>query len=439
MSGLAELLLSKGAIVSGSDSKPSPLTEKLTGLGAVIGYPQKAENIPEHTDLVVATAAIHPDNPEIKETERRALPLLTRAELLGQVMRQYELPIAIAGTHGKTTTTSMISEILLRTGADPTISVGGNLASIGGNFLVGGGRYFVMEACEYTNSFLSFFPKIAVILNIDADHLDFFKDIDDIRQSFRRFALLLPADGTLVVNRDIEGFEDLVKDLPCRIITFGRHEASDYRPDDIHFDEYAHPSFSVTGNGTKRQFTLGVPGEHNVYNATAAIAVADLLGFGSSELLPEALSGYAGTDRRFELKGTVNGITVIDDYAHHPTEIRATLKAAANYPHKKLWCVFQPHTYSRTKALFDEFADALCLADEVVLADIYAARETDDLGISSSMLSDEINARGGSSRYLSSFSEIENFLLANCVNGDLLITMGAGNIVTVGEELLKNK
>ena len=435
MSGLAELLLSEGFTVTGSDSKQSPLTEKLTSLGAKIGYPQCAANVTDDIDAAVATAAIHPDNPELVELKRRNIPVITRAELLGQVMKKYDMPVAIAGTHGKTTTTSMISEILLAGGTDPTLSIGGMLPSIGGNFRVGGSEYFVTEACEYTNSFLSFFPKIAVILNVDADHLDFFKDIDDIRNSFHRFASILPADGTLVVNGDMPGFDIVTHDLPCRIVTFGKTDSCDYRADNIQFDELARPSFTEYHGSERSDYKLGVPGAHNVYNALAAIAVSDLLHV-SHDTVKSSLEAFHGTDRRFQHKGSFDGVTVIDDYAHHPTEIKATLNAARHYPHRLIWCVFQPHTYTRTKALMDDFAEALTLADKVILADIYAARETDNLGISSKTLMDAIRRKGTDAYYFPTFDEIEKYILQNCINGDLLITMGAGDVVKIGNDLL---
>lgn len=436
MSGLAELLLSKGFTVSGSDMKEGNLTRMLSSLGADIHYPQAAENITDGIDLVVMTAAIREGNPELAEVRRRNLPVLTRAELLGQVMQHYELPVAVAGTHGKTTTTSMLSEILLKADADPTISVGGMLHSINGNFRVGGDRYFVTEACEYTNSFLSFFPKIGIILNVDADHLDFFKDLDDIRQSFRRFAALIPSDGTLIMNGQDNGFNTITDGLSCNIVTFGMDNSSDWYPTDISYDEFAHPSFTLNHKGEEiGRISLHVPGEHNVGNACAAAAAAHILGIDMAPAL-KALSEFHGTERRFEKKGEFDGITVIDDYAHHPTEIKATLEAAAHYPHKSLWCVFQPHTYTRTKALLPEFAEALTHAENVILADIYAARETDTLGISSKTLADEINRIGGNAYYFDSFEEIEKFIHEHCINGDLLITMGAGDVYKVGTDLL---
>lgn len=437
MSGLAEILLSEGFRVSGSDRSPSELTRTLEDRGAVVYYGQKEENLAENIDLVVYTSAIRPDNPERIAADRLGIPVLTRAQLLGQMMQNYKIPIAISGTHGKTTTTSMVSQILLTHNADPTLSIGGIYKPIGGNIRVGSSEYFVTEACEYTNSFLSFFPKIGIILNIEEDHLDFFKDIHDIRNSFHKFAGLLPSDGALIINGDIERYEEIAADLNCRIVTYGSSDQLDYYPADITYDESGCPSFHLMRKGGKEDvFSLRVPGGHNVYNAVAAIALADLLNI-PAETTAAALLAYGGTDRRFEYKGTVNGITVIDDYAHHPTEITATLLAARNYPHRTTWCVFQPHTYTRTQAFLTDFARALSLSDEIVLADIYAAREKDTLGISSRTLLAEIEKLGHRCHYFPSFSEIEDFLLENCTKGDLLITMGAGDIVKVGEDLLQ--
>ena len=436
MSGLAEILMGEGFTVSGSDAKESPLTKSLEAKGAKIFYGQRASNIMDSTEAVVYTAAIHPDNPEFAKAKEKNLPMLTRAQLLGQIMRNYDTPIAISGTHGKTTTTSMVSHILLEGKCDPTISVGGILPAIGGNIRVGESEPFVTEACEYTNSFLSFFPKISIILNIDADHLDFFKDLDDIRHSFRRFAELLPSDGTLIINADIPDYQEITKELPCRVVTYGLEQEADYQAKDITFDKYGHASFTVYKNGRKTgSYYLRVPGMHNVSNALASIALGHLLGL-TEEVIIKGLGSFTGTDRRFQYKGEVAGVTVIDDYAHHPTEIEATLHAAGNYPHQKIWCVFQPHTYTRTKALLPEFAKALTLADHVVLADIYAARETDTLGISSEDLQKCIQELGTPCEYFPTFDEIENFLLENCSRGDLLITMGAGDVVNIGEHLL---
>ena len=437
MSGLAEILMKEVFTVSGSDNKESSLTDHLTDKGAVIFYGQKASNIIDGINVVVYTAAIHEDNEEFMEAKRQGLPMLSRAELLGQLMTNYDTPIAVSGTHGKTTTTSMLSHIFLAGDMDPTISVGGILKAIHGNIRVGSSGLFVTEACEYTNSFLHFFPKISVILNIDADHLDFFKDLDDIRHSFRLFAELLPEDGTLVINGDIENLSYITDGLACRVVTFGREASLDYSASDIQYDEQGNASFDLIRHGIPSgHVTLSVGGEHNVYNALSAIAVADLLGV-SAETIQEGLLSFHGTDRRFEYKGEFNGITVIDDYAHHPTEIEATLKSAAHYPHRELWCIFQPHTYTRTKALFDEFAQALSHTDHLILADIYAARETDTLGISSEQLAREAASYGCDAIYLPSFDEIEKYVRDHCQSGDLLITMGAGDVVNIGEDLLK--
>ena len=437
MSGLAEILLKEGFPVSGSDSHASALTEHLERAGAQIHIGQEASNIPEDCRLVVYTAAIHPDNPEYREAKRRGIPMLSRAELLGQLMRNYQTSIAVAGTHGKTTTTSMIASILLEEDADPTISVGGILKAIGGNIRVGSSGTFITEACEYTNSFLHFFPKISVILNIEEDHLDFFKDLEDIRHSFHQFAALLPDDGTLVINGDIKDYPEIYSGLSCNVVTYGSSGDFDYSADNISYDENGHVSFDLILHGEKTDHIfLSVTGDHNVSNALSAIAVADLLDIPMA-VTKKGLLSFTGTDRRFEYKGEFNGVTVVDDYAHHPTEIEATLKAAQHSPHNSVWCVFQPHTYTRTKAFFHEFAEALSHADHLVLADIYAARETDTLGISSADLAEETAKLGTDTHYYPSFEEIEAFLKENCRPGDLLITMGAGDVVTVGEDLLR--
>ena len=436
MSGLAEILLEEGFTVSGSDSKESPLTKKLESEGAIIHYGQCAENISDGIDCVVYTAAINKANPELMEAVARKIPMLTRAELLGQLMKNYKTPIAVSGTHGKTTTTSMISHILLAADLDPTISVGGILKAIGGNIRVGKSNLFVTEACEYTNSFLNFRPKYCLILNIEEDHLDFFKDIHDIRHSFRLFAENTAPDGVIVLNGAIEQHDAITEGLSAKVVTYGLSADNDFYASDISYNEKGCASFLAhEGNTTIGQITLSIPGEHNVQNALAAIALCTQMKIPVTSII-SGLSAFHGTKRRFEKKGTVGGITIIDDYAHHPTEIRATLEAAKNYPHERIVCVFQPHTYTRTKAFLEDFADALSLADIVVLADIYAARETDTLGISSGDIQKRLQDAGTTAYYFHSFDEIEQFLLKKCMNGDLLITMGAGDIVNVGEHLL---
>ncbi len=436
MSGLAEILLSEGFRISGSDMKESPLTEKLSSMGASVYYGQTVSHIDESVDLVVFTAAIHEDNPEYIAMKALGIPSLTRAELLGQLMKNYKYPIAVSGTHGKTTTTSMAAEVLMASDTDPTLSIGGILKSIEGNIRIGKSPYFVTEACEYTNSFLSFFPKIGIILNVEEDHMDFFKDIHEIVDSFHKFAALLPSDGTLIINDEIEHKDTIMKDLDCSILRYGFSPDCDYYATDISYDELGHGMYTlIRKNKPCCKVSLGVPGRHNISNSLAIFALSDLLQLQEENTL-KALQAFTGTDRRFEYKGQIGGVTIIDDYAHHPTEITATLTAAANFPHKTLWCIFQPHTYTRTKAFLKEFAVSLSAADKIILAPIYAARETDTLGISSVTLQKEIEKLGKECLHFDTFDEIENFLLQNAINGDLLITMGAGDIVKVGENLL---
>lgn len=437
MSGLAEILLGAGFTVSGSDQKPSDLTIHLEKMGAKIFYGQCADNISPDYHCVVYTAAIHPDNPEFARCVELNLPVLSRADLLGQIMKNYKTAIAVSGTHGKTTTTSMFSSVLLAADTDPTISVGGILESIGGNIRVGKSETFITEACEYTNSFLSFYPTMSIILNIEEDHMDFFKDLDDIMNSFRLFAKRLPKDGVLIINKEIKCYEKITEGLDCQVVTYGMDPSCTYHAENISFNEQGYCRFDVMHH-TKNlgHIELNVPGQHNVSNALSVIAAARKLGI-PMEQIQAGLSAFRGANRRFQYKGTFNGVTIIDDYAHHPTEILATLKAAKNYSHKDIWCVFQPHTYTRTKAFFHEFAESLSLADHVVLAEIYAARETDTLGMSSRLLQDEIQALGTDCHYFPTFAEIEEFLKSHCVHGDLLITMGAGDVVNIGEKLLK--
>lgn len=437
MSGLAEILLEEHFIISGSDKEASPLTMKLSALGARISYPQSKDNITKDIDIIVYTAAIHPDNPEFAAAKAAGLPMLTRAELLGQIMDNYRNSIAVAGTHGKTTTTSMLSQILLTAKTDPTISVGGILQSIGGNIRVGHSDIFLTEACEYTNSFLNFKPKYSLILNIEEDHMDFFQNLTDIRRSFRKFAENTMDGGTIIINADIEHCENFTAGLPVTAITFGLSNFADYYPLDITYDEKGCASYTLMHSGKAIEtITLSVPGIHNVSNSLAAAAAALELNL-TPKTVSEGLFQFQGTDRRFQLKGIYgDGVTIIDDYAHHPTEIAATLTAAKNYPHNRIICVFQPHTYSRTKAFLSEFAKSLSLADIVVLADIYPARETDTLGISSQNIADDLKNLGTKVWYFHSFSEIEAFLQKKCIHGDLLITMGAGDVDKIGENLL---
>ena len=438
MSGLAEILLKENFKISGSDRSASSMTEHLVNSGANVTIGQKAENITDDIDLVVYTAAIHPDNEEFQAAKEKQIPMMSRACLLGQMMKNYEIPIAVSGTHGKTTTTSMISEVLMKADLDPTITVGGILESIGGNIRVGHSPVFVTEACEYTNSFLEFFPAISIILNVEEDHMDFFHNIDEIRTSFHKFAKKLPDNGLLVINGDIEGLPAITSDLSCRIKTFGLEHDCNYMAKNITFNALGNGSYDLIVDG-KPSFhvELSIPGVHNILNSLSAIAVAFELAI-PEEQIKAGLFAFGGTKRRFEYKGKLkNDITIIDDYAHHPTEIKATLTSVKNYPHRELWCVFQPHTYTRTKAFLHDFAEALSQADHVLLLDIYAAREKDTGEVSSkdifNLLKEEYHA---DVFYEPSFEKAKQFLMTHCQGEDLILTMGAGNVVDLGEELL---
>lgn len=438
MSGLAEILLKAGFKVTGSDMKASEITDQLADMGALINIGQYASNITDNIDLVVYTAAIHPDNEEFVAAREKNIPMLTRAQLLGQIMENYKYSIAVSGTHGKTTTTSMLSHILMDADTDPTISVGGILESIGGNIRVGKSEYFVTEACEYTNSYHAFKPYISIILNVDADHLDFFKDIDEIAESFHIFATKTPKDGVVIVNGDMPYYDTVVRDLECRVVTFGKNENNMYSAHNIRFDGFGHPTYTLVVDGKELcDITLNVFGEHNVYNSLSAIAASLELGL-PLDIIKQGLAQCVGAKRRFEYKGTIlDGVRVMDDYAHHPTEIAATLKAAANTDYNEMWCVFQPHTYTRTYELFDKFVEALKGCDHVIIADIYAAREKDTGLVSSMQLAEELAKTGTDAFYLPSFDDIENYLLKNCKKNDLLITMGAGNVYSIGDNLIK--
>ncbi len=442
MSGLAEILAEAGFTVLGSDREKTAVTEKLENRGIKIFYGQKKENITPDIDCVVFTAAIRKDNPEYIRTQELGLNSLVRAQLLGQMMKNYKVPIAVSGTHGKTTTTSMITEILLEAAMDPTINNGGILRSIGENSRVGGKEYFVAEACEYTNSFLQFAPKVGVIMNIEEDHLDFFKDLADIRSSFRKFAMLLPEDGALVICGDIENYHEITDGLCCKVITFCKNDKdcygnpADYHAEDISFNKFYCASFNAVCKAGTRKTQLRVPGEHNVTNALAAMAVSDHLGIDAGQSV-KGLGNFTGAERRFEYKGEVNGFTVVDDYAHHPTEIKTTMKTASKIEHNRLFVVFQSHTYTRTKAFFDDFVDALLPADVVIMPDIYAAREKDDLGISSGDLCDALVRKGTEAHYIPDFEKIEKYLLENCTKGDLVITLGAGEANKIADALVE--
>ena len=346
MSGLAEILADKGCIVSGTDIKESPVTKHLQNLGIHINFGHKAENITDDVDLVVYTAAIHPDNPEYQAAQAKHIPLMDRARLLGEIMAEYEDSIAVAGTHGKTTTTSMVSEILLAAGTDPTITVGGILPTISSNLKIGHSPYFVAEACEYFDSFLQFKPFVGVILNVESDHLDYFKNLANIRRSFHAFAMRIPAKGALVINQAIENVAELTQGLDCTVETFGLADGADWQAKNIIHEPDGKNTFDVYYKGELfGNFHLNVPGDHNITNALASIAAAHFVGVCPADC-QKGLLHFTGTERRFQKKGEKNGVVVIDDYAHHPTEIKAALAAAKKVQHRTTWCVFQPHTYS---------------------------------------------------------------------------------------------
>lgn len=439
MSGLAEILLSMGYKVSGSDLNSSTLTSKLSEKGIKVYIGHNKENI-KNPDLVVYTAAINKDNPELKESKLLKIPTMERSVLLGEVMKAFPYSIAVSGTHGKTTTTSMVSVVLLECGFDPTIHIGGELNAIGGNTYIGGNKYLVSEACEYVESFLNFHPFLAIVLNIEEDHLDFFKDIEHIKSSFLKFISLVPKDGYIIANYDDKNIVPLLEHVDCNKISYGiTSKEAMWTARDITYNHAGCASFWIYKNNEKIiDINLKLPGIHNVSNALGAISACNALGC-DIKGIKAGLENYTGTHRRFELKGVVNDIKVVDDYAHHPSEVKATLKACRNTSHRKIWCVFQPHTYSRTKHLLNEFKDAFYDADTVIISDIYSAREMDTGEIHSSDLVNKIKSSNKNVYYIPEFESIVEYLNKNVSPGDLIITMGAGNINSVGEMFLRTK
>jgi UDP-N-acetylmuramate--alanine ligase len=435
MSAIAELLLSFSYRISGSDMHASKITDKLRGKGVSIHIGHSSDNVPA-CDLVVYTAAVKSDNPELKRAGELGIPVIDRAEMLGLLMKKFSNSIAIAGTHGKTTTTSMVSLILEHSGFQPTILVGGELDEIGGNIKIGESDYLITEACEYVESFLKFFPTLGVILNIEADHLDYFRDLNHIIEAFTKFSRLIPKEGHLVAFNDDANIRALLPHVTCNLVTCGIKQESDYMVRDIGYNPLGFPYFDVyLHNKHLGHFQLNVPGYHNICNALAAIAATHALG-APVEKIKERLEIFKGTHRRFDVLGVVNERTVVDDYAHHPTEIQATLQAAANYPHNKIWCVFQPHTYTRTKSLLKDFAVSFPGADKVIVADIYAAREKDTGEIHAQDLVQSIGEHHHDVSYIGGFPDIVDYLVQHTQPGDLILTMGAGDIYRVGEMLL---
>lgn len=437
MSALAEICINKGYNVSGSDMHESYLVDNLRSLGAKITIGQKKENITDDINLVVYTAAISNENEEFLAAKEKNILMINRAAFLGQIMREYKNSIAVSGTHGKTTTTSMLSTIFNYAEKDPTILVGGNLSTIGGNVRIGSSENFITEACEYVDSFLNFNPFISIVLNIEEDHLDYFSGIEEIKASFNKFGKLLPEDGYFIVNGDNENTKDIMYDVGATIIKFGQKDDNDAIISEIRYDDDGFAMFNLNYKGVNLgTFDLSVYGLHNVYNATAAI-IASIVSNIEVDVIKKAIKEYNGVGRRFEKKGYFKNTLVVDDYAHHPTEVKATLSAAKTLKKNKLWVVFQPHTYSRTKALLKEFAEAFYSADKVIITDIYAAREKNPGDISSKDLVEKLYHNNVDVTYIPTFEEIENYLRENLEDDDLIITCGAGPIYKVGESLLK--
>ncbi len=434
MSALAEILLSEGYEVSGSDMKRSGITDHLASLGAKIFEGHEAENV-DGAEIVIYTVAIPEDNPEYRRAVVKGIPLFTRAELLGEMMRRKRYSIAISGAHGKTTTTSMISLILEHAGFDPTLLVGGELPEIHGNVKIGRSDYLVTESCEYKDSFLDMRPSVAVILNIAEEHLDYFTGgISQIKSSFEQFASLVPTNGKIIAGWQNQYVRDVLNGLDRNIITFGLGVGFDYYADNIVFNELGLPSFDAYCRGEYLgSAQMKIPGEHNVANAMAALACTHSLGAPADKAL-ETLADFTGTKRRFEfIRKMPSGTLLVDDYAHHPDEIRATLSAAQKIPTEKTWCIFQPHTYTRLRDLMPEFTDAFQDADVVVLAKVYPAREKDIYGVHSDDLYRNIKKKYPEKEvyYFDTFEEIADFVKKNVGEHDMAMTMGAGDIYKV--------
>ena len=431
MNPLAEVLHQMGLAVQGSDQSESPAVERLRHMGVHVSIGHDAGNI-RGAEFLIRTAAIHDDNPEIAAAHAAGLPVFERAQAWGAIMQRYENAICIAGTHGKTTTTAMTTHIFMAAQADPTVMIGGTLSMLHSGYRVGRGDTIILESCEYCNSFLHFFPTVAVVLNVEEDHLDFFTGgLPEIKESFRKFAQLVPPEGRIVANADAPGAMDALKGLP--LFTFGRSESADCRAENLTW-EHGRPEFDVVVDGKLyTHLALHVAGEHNLSNALAAASAAYVLGI-PGRAVKLGLEGFFGAGRRFECKGQCRGAKIYDDYAHHPAEIRALLEMTRSLGYDRVICAFQPHTYSRTKALFADFVRELKKADLAVLTDIFAAREKNTAGVSSRDLAAEIPG----ALYCPSLQEAEQCLMDIARPGDLILTVGAGDIYTVGEALARH-
>ncbi len=436
MSAIAELLLSSGKKISGSDINSSEITNKLIKKGIDVYIGHSAEHIKE-MDLVIYTSAVHPDNPEFAKARELNIPLMDRAEALGLLMKNYKERIAVSGAHGKTTTTSMISMIFEASGVNPTILVGGMIEEINGNVKVGKSDYMITEACEYKENFLKFHPTMEIILNVDEDHLDYFKDLKHIIHAFVKFTQCLPKKGTIIANFDDYNVRIACSSSDKNILSYGINSDCDYKAVNIVYTDNGSPSFEILKNGKPYgRFELSIPGKHNIYNALAAITASDACGIKISTI-QKRLKSFQNPKRRFEIKHKQNGITIIDDYAHHPSEIKATLEAAGRYPYRKIWGIFQPHTFSRTKTLLSDFASSFGGADRLVITDIYAARE-DDLGqVHSSELTKLVKEEGVDVKYISSFEDVALHVANLAEPGDLILTMGAGDVYRIGDLVAK--
>ena len=429
MSSLAVMLKNQGFIVGGSDRAESDSTRRLEKNGIPVHIGHRAENILGY-DLIIRTAAIPDTAPEIIAAKAQGLPVISRAQAWGELMRGFQDSLCVSGTHGKSTTTAMCTHIALAAGFDPTVMIGAELPSIGGNLRIGGNRLFIAEACEYCNSFLSFLPTVAVINNIEAEHLDFFRDLEDIMHSFRKFAELVPPSGAVAANIDDPNVRHTLSHYSGRLLTYGLSAEAQISAYDVSYPSGCAKFTLLSGGHALADIQLSVPGAHNLINALGASAAAIALGI-LPEAIAEGLASYHGIGRRFEVKGHVNGALVIDDYAHHPTEIRATLNASRALGFSRIVCAFQPHTFARTAALFEDFVQALSLADVLILADIYEARENNSFGISSKDLSDRIPG----SIYIPRIEDIAVMLRETAQPGDLILTMGAGTITEAGRLL----
>ena len=430
MCALGQVLHGMGMIVTGSDQQRSETTDRLERGGISVAIGHDPANI-AGADLVIRTAAVHDDNPEIAAARAAGIPVFERAQSWGELMKKYPNAVCVAGTHGKTTTSSMVTHIFLEAGCDPTVMIGGYLPALGAGHRVGKGDTIIMESCEYCNSFLNFYPTVAVILNIEADHLDFFKDLEDIKRSFRAFAELTPADrGTVIVCGDDRNAMEAVAGLPRRMLTFGLHEGCDVTAANF---QRGWSSFDVVIRGELYcHLDLPLVGRHNCTNALAAAASAWVLGL-PGEAVARGLAGFTGAGRRMEYKGTCNGAAVYDDYAHHPGELHALLTSIREKaPGKRVVAAFQPHTYSRTKALFDDFIRELQLADRVLLTEIYAAREKNTLNLSAASLAERIEG----AEFCPTLDDLAARLKKTVTADDVVLTIGAGSISQVSNMIL---